>query len=50
MMHEPENIYQDKPNNDDTYLIGYSVAKGDIYIVHFCSKGDTRIGHCLEST
>jgi hypothetical protein len=26
------------------------VAKGDVYIGHFSSKGDTCIGHYLEST
>jgi hypothetical protein len=50
MMNEPENTCQDKPNSDDTYLIGCLVAKGDVYIGHFCSKGDICIGYCLEST
>jgi len=49
MMHDPENIYT-KPNSDDTHLVGYLVTKGDVYIGHFCSKDDTCIDHCLEST
>jgi hypothetical protein len=50
LMHEPEDIYSNKPNSDDTHLIGCLVTKGDVYIGHFCSKGDTSIGQCLEST
>jgi hypothetical protein len=39
-----------KLNSDNTHLIGCSATKGNIYIDHFCSKSDTCIGHCLEST
>jgi hypothetical protein len=34
MMHEPKNTYS-KLNSNDTHLIGYLVANGDIYIGHF---------------
>jgi hypothetical protein len=45
-----KTLNQIKPNSDNTHLIGYSVTKGDVYIGHFCSKDDTCIGHCLDST
>jgi hypothetical protein len=45
-----KTLNQTKPNSDNTHLIGCLVTKGDVYIAHFCSKGDICIGHCLEST
>ena len=43
-------ILQDTLNNNDTHHIGCLATQDDEYIGYFCSKGDTCIGHCLEST
>jgi hypothetical protein len=46
---QPENIKHQIVS--DVQLISYSACKGNVYIIgHFCSKGDTCIGHCLDNT